>query len=300
MTNDVLVSVVLTVYNGGKYLDAAIRSILEQTYTHFELIIVNDGSTDGSGDLIRSFAEKDARIRVIERENRGLVYSLNEGIAAAKGRYIARMDADDISLPQRFEKQVQYLEEKGLDIVGGHYIMIDENDKIVDATIIPVIDDAITVCLSICPPFAHGSVMFRKEFWQRHDMHYGKRFSIAEDYSLWQDFYSHGAKLGNIDEFIFKYRVHADSFSASKLKRMNQEVKQLRKIFVKKYSEELIAAVNRLSAVKSRSFFEEEVRQECAYLLGKYTGNPVFLKMLKTAGRKNLSLTMTKIFTRKL
>ena len=96
--NNPLVSVVMSVYNSEKYLKEAIESILNQTYTNFEFIIVNDGSTDSSLDIIQEYMKKDERIVLISRDNKGLPYSLNEGIEKAKGKYIARMDADDISL----------------------------------------------------------------------------------------------------------------------------------------------------------------------------------------------------------
>ncbi|HIP11775.1 MAG TPA: glycosyltransferase family 2 protein, partial [Arcobacter sp.] len=101
-----MVSVLLSVYNGEKYLDEAIESILNQTYQDFEFIIINDGSTDKSLEIIEKYKKEDNRIVVISRENKGLIYSLNEGISQAKGKYIARMDADDISLATRFEEQV--------------------------------------------------------------------------------------------------------------------------------------------------------------------------------------------------
>ena len=96
-----LISVILPVYNGEKYLKESIESILNQTYTNFEFIIIDDGSKDSSLEIIKEYEKEDERIIVISRENKGLVASLNEGIATAKGKYIARMDADDVSLSER-------------------------------------------------------------------------------------------------------------------------------------------------------------------------------------------------------
>ena len=104
-----LVSVVLPVYNAEEYISEALKSILNQTYDNLEVVVVNDGSTDHSLHVIRSLADK--RVKIISRENRGLVASLNEGIDAASGDYIARMDADDISHPERISKQIRLLEE---------------------------------------------------------------------------------------------------------------------------------------------------------------------------------------------
>lgn len=114
INQNILISVILPVYNAELYLKEAIESILKQTYKSFELIILNDGSSDNSLNIINSF--KDDRIILIDRENNGLVYTLNEGINMAKSKYIARMDADDISLSDRFEKQIKHMEENSLDI----------------------------------------------------------------------------------------------------------------------------------------------------------------------------------------
>src|SRR4051794_24772902 len=103
------ISVLLAVYNGGRYLRAAVDSILTQTFTDFEFIIIDDGSTDGSLATLREFAQRDPRINLVSRPNKGLTVTLNEGIALARGEFLARMDADDIALPQRFEKQIAYL-----------------------------------------------------------------------------------------------------------------------------------------------------------------------------------------------
>ncbi|MFN3314947.1 MAG: glycosyltransferase family 2 protein, partial [Hyphomonas sp.] len=117
--SDRLISVVLPAYNAGPYIDAAIGSILSQTYPHFELIVIDDGSTDDTLARIEAFAARDSRIRVVSRENRGLIATLNEGIGLAKGDLIARMDADDIAYPERFRRQVAAFEaDPGLCLCG--------------------------------------------------------------------------------------------------------------------------------------------------------------------------------------
>ena len=102
------VSVLLPVYNGAAYLEQAVQSILDQTYGYFELIVINDGSTDESSSIIERF--KDARIRLYNQQNQGLAASLNHAVELSKGKYLARQDQDDVSFPQRFEKQVRFLE----------------------------------------------------------------------------------------------------------------------------------------------------------------------------------------------
>ncbi len=119
-------SVLMAVHDARRYLDACLRSIFGQTFADFEFIVVDDGSTDGSRRILEKWARRDARLRLIARENRGLTPSLNEALAAARGEYVARMDADDVSLPRRFELQVDYLDRHADCVaVGGEVLMVD-------------------------------------------------------------------------------------------------------------------------------------------------------------------------------
>lgn len=125
-----LISVILPVYNGEKYLKEAIESILNQTYTNFEFIIIDDGSKDSSLEIIKEYEKEDERIVAVSRENKGLIATLNEGIEKAKGKYIARMDQDDISLPNRFEEQLKIMENDKEIVVCGSWINVfGENRK---------------------------------------------------------------------------------------------------------------------------------------------------------------------------
>ena len=122
------ISVLMPVYNGVQFLDRSIKSILSQTFYNFEYIIINDGSTDGSLKIINSY--KDSRIKIINySKNMGITFALNNGLNIAKGDYIARQDQDDISLPNRFMLQIEYLENNDIDLVDTNFIFIDENDK---------------------------------------------------------------------------------------------------------------------------------------------------------------------------
>ena len=122
------ISVLLPVYNAERFIREAVDSVLFQSLGDFELLALDDGSTDGSLIILREYEARDNRVRIITRENRGLVASLNDLIAAARGRYLARMDSDDISMPQRFERQVMFLESSPDHVaVGGWVIHIDEN-----------------------------------------------------------------------------------------------------------------------------------------------------------------------------
>ena len=136
--NSPLISVVMAVYNGENYLDEAIQSILDQTLTDFEFLILDDGSKDNSLKIIKKYADNDIRLKVIARENRGFAFSLNEMIAVSKGKYIARMDQDDIALSHRFELQIQRLENHPeVAVLGGGCHMIDHKGRYLTTFIHP-------------------------------------------------------------------------------------------------------------------------------------------------------------------
>lgn len=216
LNNSPLISVVLPVYNGGDYLDDSISSILSQTFEDFELIIINDGSTDQTHEIIQKHASNDMRVRYIEQHNQGLIYSLNKGINVSRGKYIARMDADDISHCDRFKLQVELLN-SGVDICGCHFYVIDKNSEIINAYVMPTKPEEFCVTLSQNVPFAHGSVMFKKDFFQLHKLEYSDQDCInAEDYFLWCRFFNVGAKFGNVDSICFYYRELVDSLSKNK------------------------------------------------------------------------------------
>jgi len=236
--NNPMISVVMPVYNAQKYLDEAIQSILSQTYQDFEFIIINDGSKDKSLQIIEKYQNKDERIILISRENRGLVASLNEGIERAKGKYIARMDADDISLPQRFEKQIELMEKENLDICGAHFFIINESNKYLSARVVSCKTDFNKIILTRSVPFPHGTVMFRKSFYKKHHLAYGDTlYNKAEDYALWINFAKHNAGISNVDEFLFKYRHLENSLSKQNIN--YQHALKLSKIYIRKNHKDL-------------------------------------------------------------
>ncbi|KHD38315.1 glycosyl transferase [Clostridium acetobutylicum] len=213
------VSIVMPVYNSERYLAEAIESILDQTYNDFEFIIVDDGSTDESYNIISSYANKDNRIIVISREHRGLVDSLNEGINIARGKYIARMDADDISINNRIEKQFEFLElNKDVDILGTRieaFGDIDEKQKTIYNSAFSIKFDSQNieqVFLTSCA-IPHPSVMFKKDSIVKL-RGYRKEYDTAEDYDLWLRAIRNGYKIVRMDECLIKYRVHNKSKTA--------------------------------------------------------------------------------------
>ncbi|MFA6136378.1 MAG: glycosyltransferase [Candidatus Paceibacterota bacterium] len=201
--NNPKISVVMSVYNGEKFLKGAINSILSQTFTDFEFIIINDGSTDKSLDTIKTY--QDPRIKIISRENKGLTHSLNEGIKMSKGSYIARMDADDISLPTRLEEQIKFLElNKEIAICGTWAKIIDEKGEEMGEYKTPINNEEIKRRIIFHNPFIHPSVMFKKEIMETVGL-YNPKLKHVEDYELWTRIVSK-FKTANIPQFLLKYR----------------------------------------------------------------------------------------------
>jgi glycosyltransferase involved in cell wall biosynthesis len=180
------VSVVMSVYNGGPYLAEAIESVLRQSFQNFEFLLINDGSTDGSGELLDEYARSDERVRVIHQENRGLIASLNRGCSEARGDLIARMDADDVCLPHRFEQQVRFLEEHhGVGIVGGITRYIDANGVLSGRGWPSWSSPAVNGWrLMFETVLCHPTVMMRREVYTQLGG-YDSTALHAEDYELW-------------------------------------------------------------------------------------------------------------------
>lgn len=204
-----LVSVVLPVYNGEEYLADAINSILAQTFSDFELILIDDGSTDGSPKILKEYEHRDPRVRVIVRENRGLVTTLNDAIAVARGKWIARMDQDDIALPHRLERQLEWLASTGADISGSWVQRFGSSDK--RLVKLRQTDEAIKMEILFCSPFAHPAVMMRTELVKH--LRYNIACEKAEDYDLWERAAEAGWKMTNVQEVLLMYRVHAAQIS---------------------------------------------------------------------------------------
>jgi glycosyltransferase involved in cell wall biosynthesis len=213
------VTVLMSVYNGEKYLREAVDSILNQTFKDFEFIIINDGSTDKTLKILNSY--NDPRIKIISnKKNIGLTRSLNKGLSIAKGEYIARQDANDISMPERLEKQVDFLERnKAVGLIGTYSCIINEKGRILYKRKSPLGNEDISKKLIRGNVFAHGSVMFRKFLLEKVGA-YREEFKTSQDYDLWLRFIEI-TKAFRTSEFLYKWRLLPDSISATK--RMQQE-----------------------------------------------------------------------------
>lgn len=206
------VSVVMSAYNNVAYVTAAVKSILSQSFRDFEFIIIDDGSTDGTGDLLRRHAESDSRIRLVQRANKGLTVSLNEGLAMARGALVARMDADDIAHRDRFEKQVEFLaKHPEVVILGTRIETIDPYDSPLDQYQHKLDHDSIDAELIRGSGWAlvHPTVMMRAEALKRVGG-YREEWNNSEDLDLFLRLAEVG-RVANIPDVMLKYRQHLGS-----------------------------------------------------------------------------------------
>ena len=206
-----IISVLMSVYNEPlEWIRQSIDSILAQTYSDFEFIIVNDNPTSAElCKFLSDFKNKDSRIKVITNpENLGLTKSLNIGLEQCRGKYIARMDADDISLPERFEKQVEFLDcSPGIGVCGSYANMIDENNNIIGRFKLQSKSEDLKNAICFLVPFVHPTVMMRREIILKN--YYDEKCIIAQDYNLWLKL-SETTLFYNIPEVLFDYRIHAN------------------------------------------------------------------------------------------
>jgi glycosyltransferase involved in cell wall biosynthesis len=199
-----MITVLMPVYKGATYLNEAIESILNQSYTNFEFLIINDGSPDNSEEIILSYT--DNRIRYIKNEqNMGLIATLNKGIKLAKGEYIARMDQDDISLPDRFHKQIEFMEQHPEVGICGSYV----EEFGIDPAIVkfPETHDEIVASLLFYSPISHPASIWRTNIFSTYSLQFNKDFVQAEDYKLWTDASTY-VRLYNFPQVLLNYRRH--------------------------------------------------------------------------------------------
>lgn len=222
------ISVVMPVYNSERYLREAIDSILAQTFSDFEFIIIDDGSQDSSPDIVRSYTDK--RIRFYQNEhNMGVAATLNRGLDLASGEYIARMDSDDISLPERFEKQIRFLDcHPDYGICGSCIIVFSESNSTHIVNYAET-DLQIRADMFFNSAFAHPSVMLRRKSLgaSRYDCAYEK----AEDYELWYRLLQH-TKGYNLQSPLLRYRHHATQVTQTQKNEQHKSVLKLHQTII--------------------------------------------------------------------
>lgn len=222
--NQPLVSVVMPVYNGERYLKEAIESVLFQSYKNLELIVVDDGSVDASKSIILSYP--DARIRLVENtKNSGIVYTRNKGLSAATGEYVATLDCDDIALPDRLEKQVNFLEQNPDHALCGSFFQIMDADGRLSAKMeMPTCNRDIVTYLTVGNCYCNSTIMVRGKLAK--ELKYTEGYDIVEDYELWYRI-SRRTKIAILPFLGTYYRVHGNNISVSKMNDMFSRVKRI-------------------------------------------------------------------------
>lgn len=208
-----IVSVIMAAYNAEKHISASIESIINQTFNNFELLVINDGSTDNTQSIVKEYCKKDSRIILLNNDkNLFVIKSRNKGIEKAKGKYIAILDSDDLALPNRLEYQVKYLENNpDIFLIGSSAYIIDENDKVENSFIAPTGYEKLKNNINKNNLIYHSTVMFRNE-----NVFYREKMIYCEDYDLILRLFSEGKKIDNLSDILISYRQTSNSLSKTK------------------------------------------------------------------------------------
>ncbi|MDC5363159.1 glycosyltransferase [Acinetobacter baumannii] len=297
-----LVSVVLPAYNAELYLKEAIDSVLSQTCTDFELIVLNDGSIDRTEEIILSY--NDSRIVYVKNEqNLGLIGTLNKGINLAKGKYIARMDADDICHPERFEKQINFLENNDDYIICGTAAYRFHSNYNLNNNIfrVPESDGVIRLKMLFNSPFIHPSVMMRNSIIKEKMLSFDIDYKYAEDYKFWSQLLKYG-KAYNLQEKLLYYRLTPNSQTVignsdlTKRKLVLGEIqsgymREAYGIILNDNELDLLFYLSNLDRMKMLNFAEYDlitINNFFNYIIGKLIS--------KNISRKNLSSSLGKVY----
>lgn len=266
----------MPVYNGAQYLQKAIDSILDQTYKDFEFIIVDDGSTDNSAAIIARNAAKDKRIVFMQNErNSGICVTLNNGLERAKGEYIVRMDCDDISLPERIARQVEFMDtHPNVGVAGCHVETFNnerpDNNSIHDSDTDP---HECRAGLLFATCVAHPAVIIRKSVLTRHHLRYDDYFRGMEDYHLWWQIAKH-SEITNVPFLLLRYRIHAKQVTQT----------QVNEDFIRRQREFLVQRITDMGA----NLAEAEINALERYLVDNKSFDDETLQTFITASGKLL------------
>jgi len=220
-----LVTVLMSVYNDARWLDTSIPSILGQTFTDFEFIIVDDGSIDKSLEIIKRYASKDQRIKYIKlKKNLGTARALNEGLKIARGKYVAKQDADDISMPERLEQEVRFLENHpDIAVVGSFVKIIGPDNEDLGVLCFPEEDQQIRKFMIKRCPFIHSSVLIKREALSVIGG-YNPSLRRVQDYDLWFKILSR-FKGANLPLLLVAYRLYPEGYKRKKFRYRLMEAK---------------------------------------------------------------------------
>lgn len=305
-----VVSVVMPVYNCEQFLPEALASLLIQTFEDFEIIAINDGSTDGSLRILERFAKLDNRLKIINQENSGIVTALNRGISEARGKYIARMDGDDISFPNRFKEQVSVLEtEPNTMLVAGDFEVIDEASRTLYREVVVPDNEFISRAFYLRNAIAHGSVMFRKQAFEKAGP-YSDKYGPTEDMELWLRMLKYG-KFTATGTSIYRWRVNSSGITSVN---NPESVKQANKHLARRWAEsspEYYTRKKLLKKVRSylidygdegvhykRLFLKDSAQIAAKYFKqGRLARSASQLVVIASTGRQGLKIVVGRIAT---
>lgn len=260
-TTEPLVSVLIPVHNAGPHLRPAIASVLRQTFRNLQIVCIDDGSTDGSGEILASLAAEDGRIQVVHTPNSGIVPTLNRAIGIAEGDFIARMDADDLCLPGRISAQVDFLiRNPGCGLVGSQVLVVDDENRPIKRTRFPLNHGRIEENLlnGMCP-LTHPAVMMRRGAISEAG---GYRDCVAEDYDLFLRM-SAFTRIANLSEPLLLYR---SSLSGLKQQKLAENHRSVLRSLAEALSARGLPADSLDHAEKSLTGYEERMRDPHAFL----------------------------------
>lgn len=258
-----LVSVLIPCYNTELYIEEAVRSIMNQTYSNLEIICINDGSIDKTKEILLRLSEEDKRIRYVENEsNIKLIATLNKGLKLCKGKYIARMDADDISLPERIEKQVDFLEKNEEYGALGCYIkQFGYTDFLWR---METKDERIRGYLFYGAALPHAAIMLRRSVVFDNNLGYIKEYLHVEDYRLWFDVAKY-TKMANLPEVLYLYRMYESQVSTRYKDLQEDNTKKLRRemisAFLEKYNLNMKLSDINISQIKKVNTIKNELNK---------------------------------------
>jgi glycosyl transferase domain protein len=294
MSQEPLVSVLIPCYNCEKYVEKAVTSIIEQSYSNLEILVIDDGSTDNTGSILQELAQKDSRIRYIKNEtNLKLIKTLNKGIDLCRGKYIARMDADDISLPTRIVKQVNFLEKHpDIGIVGTYTKNFGANNR---TWKMKTRDKFIRAHLFFNTCFAHPSVMIRTSVLRDNHLYYDTNYLHAEDYKLWCDIAQY-TKLANIPEILLYYRINQNQISNKYSKEQKETAQKIREEYINDF-----LAKKEIPIKFSAQTTIDDIRRIGSYIKEKYILKKILLAWYDSLSNKkeilrSLTLTSANVF----
>lgn len=271
-----LVSVITPVYNREKYLVRCIESILEQTYSNFEFLIIDDKSSDNTLEIIKNYQLTDSRIKILENDkNLGATLSFNRGLDICQGKYVARMDSDDISLSDRLEKQVEIFESwNDLEVLGAGAILIDHNENEIGRRQFPSDFNKIKNILKTGVPVFDPSVMMRTSTLKEING-FDNRLAPADDYHLWLTLFKQKKIISNIDNYLIKYRLHDSNLSKVASREQLRKTFLALKIYNSNFSTDEF--FNQKNSLDLTSFEELMIR----YWNGSETSSEGSIKILK-------------------